>query len=107
MTNCTITIQGEVIVQSCSVFMLVVILVPVLVGLIFLAVILSCIKSDRYFGAIDESKNLDIGLYIENHIDYIRTIKRWGYIEPDYPSWPQNVVLPYRPWDNENQVPIY
>ena len=101
MTNCTITIQGEVIVQSCSVFMLVVILVPVLMGLN------SCIKSDRYFGAIDENKNLDIGLYIENHIDYIRTIKRWGYIEPDYPSWPQNVVLPYRPWDNENQVPIY
>ena len=44
--------------------MLVVILVPVLVGLIFLAVILSCIKSDRYFGAIDENKNLDIRLYI-------------------------------------------
>ena len=80
---------------------------PCACGSYFLAVILSCIKSDRYFGAIDENKNLDIGLYIENHIDYIQTIKRWGYIEPDYPSWPQNVVLPYRPWDNENQVPIY
>ena len=107
MTNCTITIQGEGYVHSCGIFILVAILFFTLVSLISLAVIISCLKSDRYFGAIDENKNLDIGLYIVNHREYIHTLKRIGSIEPDYPSWPQNVVLPYRPWDNENQVPIY
>ena len=66
-----------------------------------------CCKHDRYFGAIDDNKNLDIGIYIRNRRLAIRALKGARTIPQDFPSWPENVVLPYRPWDNENQVPIY
>ena len=66
-----------------------------------------CCKHDRYFGAVDDNKNLDIGLYIRNRRLAIRRLKDARTIPQDFPSWPDNVVLPYRPWDNENQVPIY
>ena len=67
----------------------------------------ACDKSDNYFGAIDQNKNLDIGVYIREHRKQIRRLRNHEVVPPDYPSWPENVVLPYRPWDHENQVPIY
>ena len=108
MRNCTITKLGEVYVQSCgNPLILVAFIFFLVVSFLIFLVVRRCRKSDRFFGAIDENKNLDIGLYIRNHRSHIRRLKTFGKLEEDYPSWPQNVVLPYRPWDNENQVPIY
>ena len=107
MRNCTTIFLSEVIVHSCDVYLVLAFILSLIVSFFLLALILQCAKSDRYYGAIDENKNLDIGLYIRNHREYIRTMKRIGQIEHDFPSWPQNVTLPYRPWDNEYQVAIY
>ena len=81
-------------------------LVVSLAAAIFILYLIFCVEPN-YCGAIDENKNLDVALYIRNHREGVRRQKAAGLLQEDYPSWPDGVVLPYRPWDNENQVPIY
>ena len=77
------------------------------IAIIVLIIKVNMPVNNDYLGAIDENKNLDIGLYIRNHRQIVRAMRECRQIPQDVPSWPENVVLPYRPWDNENQVPIY
>ena len=74
---------------------------------IVLIIILNMPVSNDYLGAIDENKNLDVELYVRNHRQFIRAQKLCALLPPDFPSSPENVVLPLRPGDNENQVPVY
>ena len=103
--NCTVEIGDTSF--DCHGFYTTVCFICLVVILIVVVLVISFANNDRYFGAIDENKNLDIGLYIRNHREFIRRLKESKQIPQDFPSWPENVVLPYRPWDNENQVPIY
>ena len=81
-------------------------LAAVIITYLIFLILVHCVKGN-YCGAIDENKNLDVALYIRNHREGVRRQKAIGLLQADYPSWPDGVVLPYRPWDNENQVPIY
>ena len=87
-------------------FFLVECLVAAIFLMLFFLYLVYCVKPN-YCGAIDENKNLDVAIYIRNHREGVRRQKACGLLQADYPSWPDGVVLPYRPWDNENQVPIY
>ena len=103
--NCTIEFGDKSF--DCNDFFLTVFLICLVAIFVVVFLVISCQKVDGYFGAIDENKNLDIGLYIRNHREFVRGLKGSKQIPQDFPSWPENVELPYRPWDNENQVPIY
>ena len=103
--NCTVEIGDTSF--ECNSFYGTVLWIFFMAIVLIIIIVISCQKGDGYFGAIDENKNLDIGLYIRNHREFVRGLKGSKQIPQDFPSWPENVVLPYRPWDNENQVPIY
>ena len=104
--NCTVEI-GDIS-FDCNSFYGTFLLICFMAVLIIMLLSIFCpTKGDGYFGAIDKNKNLDIGLYIRNHREFVRGLRGSKQIPQDFPSWPENVVLPYRPWDKENQVPIY